>query len=115
LAASAPDVEAEAARRVAARARFLRRREELPDRREEPGVGRRVRARRPADRGLGNVDHAVDVLEPFDGDDGRGILARLVYALRGRLVQRVVDERALARARDAGDARQEPDRELDVD
>src|SRR5690606_41372130 len=43
-----------------------------------------------------------------------GILARLVYALRGRLVQRVVDERALARARDAGDARQEPDRELDV-
>src|SRR5690606_5911554 len=46
---------------------------------------------------------------------GRWILAALVDALGGALVQRVVDERALAGPRDPRHARHEPDGELDVD
>ena len=67
LAAAALDVEAEAARLVAARARFLRAGEQLADRREQPGVGGRVGARRAADRALVDVDHLVEVLQPVDG------------------------------------------------
>src|SRR5690606_36277564 len=115
LAAPALDVEAEPARRVAAGARFLGRGEELADRREEARVRRRIRARRAADRALADVDHAVDVLEPLDRGDGRRILAALVDALGGALVQRVVDERALAGPRDPRHARHEPDGELDDD
>ncbi len=60
LAAAALDVEAEAARLVAARARFLGAGEQLADRREQAGVGRRIRARRAADRTLADIDHAID-------------------------------------------------------
>ena len=63
LAAAALDVEREAAGPVAALARLLHLREQLADRREEPGVGRRIRARRAADRALIDADHLVEVLE----------------------------------------------------
>src|SRR5690606_22256531 len=107
-------VEAEAAGRVAARARLLRRGEELADRREQPGIRGGVRARRAADRALADVDHAIDVLETFDVGERCRVVAGLVDVLGGRLVQRVVDERALARARYAGHAGQKTDRKRRV-
>ena len=66
LAAAALHVEGEAAGLVAAQPRFRHRREELADRREQAGVGRRVRARRAADRRLVDVDHLVELLEAGD-------------------------------------------------
>ena len=52
--------------------------EQLPERREQPGVGGRVRARRPPDRRLVNVDHLVQVLQPADPIVQAGPVARLV-------------------------------------
>ena len=76
LAAAALDVEAEAAGLVAAQARFRHGGEELADWREQAGVGRRVRARRAADRRLVDVDHLVEVAEALESRSGRGGRAR---------------------------------------
>ena len=112
LAATALDVEAEAAGLVAAHARLTRLAEELADRVEDARVRRRIRARRAADR-LVDVDDLVDVLESLD----LLVLARLalhVVEARGdALVEDLVNERRLARARDARDERQRAERELD--
>ena len=48
---------------VAALARLGHAGEELADRREQAGVGRRIGARRAPDRALVDADHLVDVLE----------------------------------------------------
>ena len=66
LAAAALHVEAEAARRVAERARLRRQREDLADGVEHLGVRRRVAARRAADGPLVDVDHLVEVLDPAE-------------------------------------------------
>src|SRR5260221_8032834 len=58
VAAPAGGIEREAARGVAADARLLRVGEELADVVEEADVGRRARARRLADRGLVDLQHA---------------------------------------------------------
>ena len=63
LAASTSHVEAEAARRVAARLRALGLREEVADFGEEAHVGRRVRARGASDRALVDLYQLVDVLD----------------------------------------------------
>ena len=115
LAAAALDVEREAPRRVAARARLGRERVELAHAREQVGVGRGVRARRAADRRLVDLDHLVELLEPLD----RAVRARLEAGAQQpvgeRAVDHVVDERRLARARDARDRDEAADRDLDVD
>ena len=66
LAASALHVEREAPRPVAADLRLGHLGEQLANGREEPGVRRRIRARRAADRTLVDVDDLVDVLETRD-------------------------------------------------
>ena len=113
LAAAALDVEAEAAGLVAAHARLARLAEEVADRVEDARVRRGIRARRAADRLLVDVDDLVDILESLD----LLVLARLalhVVDARGdALVEDLVDERRLARARDARDERQRAERELD--
>src|SRR5215210_4875670 len=63
LAAAALDVEREAAGLVAARPRLLGLREQVADLVEEPDVGRRVRARRAADRRLVHRDDLVQLLQ----------------------------------------------------
>ena len=63
LAAAALDVEAEAARLVAAHLRLGRLGEHLADLVEDAGVGGRVGARRAADGGLVDLDDLVDVLD----------------------------------------------------
>src|SRR3546814_8885257 len=57
FAAAAAHVEAETADRIPARARLRHLREQFAQRREQAGVGGRVRARGAADRRLVDVDH----------------------------------------------------------
>ena len=100
---------------VAALARFRHAREELADRREQPGVGRRIGARRAADRALVDVDDLVEELEAVDRFVRRRLGGAAVELARDRVVQRVVDERRLARARHAGHADEQAHRQLDRD
>src|SRR4029077_2911949 len=115
LAAAALDVEAEAARLVAARPRLLGLGKELADVVEDAGVGGRVGARRAPDRRLVDVDDLVDLAEPVDPVVGAGPQLRLVQPVGDRVVQGLVDQGRLARAGDAGDAAEDPDRDRHVD
>ena len=78
LAAAAGDVEAEPARLVAAALRLGQLREQVADLVEHLDVGRRVRARRAADRRLVDGDQLVEMLEPFDAV----VIAGLPFAAR---------------------------------
>ena len=104
LAAPALHVEGEAPGAVAAHLRLGQLGEELADRREEPRVGRRVRARRAPDRRLVDVDHLVELIEPLDAV----VRARAApwpdrSGARASGSRMSVDQRRLARAGDAGD------------
>ena len=108
LAAAALDVEAEAARLVAAGACFLGAGEQLANRREDAGIGRRIGARRPPDGALVDIHHLVEQVQPFDGAVGRGRQGGGPIELtRRQWHQGGIDQRRLARARDPGDARQQ--------
>ncbi len=110
LAATALDVEAEAARRVAADARLRDAREQLADRREQPDVGRRVGARGPPDRALVDLDDLVDVLGPLERVVRADRFARAVQLAGEAPVEDLGDERALAAPRHAGDGHERPER-----
>ena len=111
LAAAAFDVEAEAARLVAALDRERRLREEVADGVVEADVGRRVRTAVASDRRLVDVHHLVHVLEAVDAVVLAGQRARVHQPLPERLVEDLVDQRALARTRRAGDRDQLAERE----
>ena len=115
LAAPAGDVEAEAPRPVAALARRRHLGEQLAHRREQPRVGGRVAARRAADRALVDVDHLVEGVQALDLVVRRRLGVAAIELARHRRVQRVVDQRALARAGHAGDAGEQPHRDLGAD
>ena len=66
LAPPAFHVEREAARPEPAGPGVRHHREQVADEREQPGVGRRVRARRAADGRLIDLDHLVDELDAVD-------------------------------------------------
>ena len=114
LAAAALDVEREAARLVAARARVGQAGVELAQVREDAGVRGRVRARRAADRRLIDADDLVDVLEALDAVAGPDPARGAVELGARRAEQRVDDQAALARAADAGDGRDQAERDLDA-
>ena len=115
LAPASGDVEAEPARRVAAGLGLGEPGVQVADLVEQLDVGRRVGARRPADRRLVDVDHLVELLEPLDPV----VRARLgdgpVQVARQGLAEDVAHQRALARARDARHADEQPQRERRVD
>ena len=115
LAAAAADVEGEAPRPVAAHLGLGRQRVELADVGEELGVGGRVGARRAADRRLVDVDDLVEGLDALDLVVGAGLDPGPLQPVGERLVEDLVHERGLARARDAGHADELAQRELDVD
>ena len=92
FAPSALDVEAESPRLVAADLRFGGHAEELADLVEDSGVGRRIRAGGPADRGLIHVDHAIDPLEAVDPLVRSGDDLRADHRSKGRLEQHFVDQ-----------------------
>src|SRR5262249_13164163 len=110
LAPSALDVEGEAAGAVAADARLWDRRKQLADRGEQSDVGRRVGARRPADRALVDLDDLVDLLQALDPIVPADRLARPEQLARQGAVQDLGDERALAAPGDTGDGRERAER-----
>src|SRR5690606_7312561 len=79
------------------------------------GVRRGVGARRPADGRLVDVNDAVQVLDALDAVVGAWLFPGAVQLLRQRLVQDFVDQRALARARDARHADERAQRDVHVD
>src|SRR5688500_366980 len=113
LAAAALHVEGEAARLVAARLGFGQAGEPVADRRESAGVGRRIRARGAADRGLVDVDDLVEVFDALDLVMIARMQARIVQAAGEGVVERLDHQRGLAAAGDAGHASE--DTEWDVD
>ena len=78
-------------------------------------VGRRVRARRAPDRRLVDGDDLVELLEALDRAVGARPLRARCRRLATRLVEHLVDERRLARARHAGNAREHAERDMHVD
>ncbi len=115
LAPPALDVEAEATGLVAADPRLGHAREELADRPEQAGVGRRVRARRPADRALVDLDDLVDRVDAVDAIVRTGLVARAVELAGELAVEDLGHERALARAGHPGHRDEPPEREAHVD
>ncbi len=115
LAAPALDVEGKAPRAVAARARFRYAGEEFADRCEKPRIRGRVGARRASDRALVDVDHLVEEFQAVDFSVRRRLGGGAVQVARDRRIQGVVDERRLARARYAGDAHHQSQRQVEGD
>src|SRR5688500_17803229 len=89
--------------------------EQLANRREEPGVGRGVRARRATDRTLVDVDALVDEIETADAIARARNDPRAIEMPGQRTVQDVLDERRLPRARNPSDRDEHPERDLDVE
>ncbi len=115
LAAAAADVEAEAAGLVAADARRRQLGEESPYVVEEARVGGGVAARRAAYGALVYLDDLVDVVDALDAAVWQRRPQRAVEVLAEDGLQGVVDEGALAGARDARDADEEAQRQVEVD
>jgi len=92
FAAPALDVEREPPGLVAARLGLGKPREPVADRGEAAGIGRRVGARRPADRRLVDIDDLVEEFVALQPLEGRGLFARVVEPLGERLVERFDDE-----------------------
>src|SRR6267143_1305385 len=109
LAAATLDVEAEPARLVAAHLRLGHFGEQLA------GVGGRVRAGRPADRRLVDIDHLVDEAQPGNLAGGARAIFGAIEVLRQAPVQNVAHQRAFARAADPGHADQFAQWKVDVD
>ena len=114
LAPTALDVERESARLVASRARFGHCRKQFTDWRESAGVGGRIGARSAANRGLVYVHHLVYVLDSGYRVAVARSLTGAIEGLRELLVQDFVDQCALARSRDAGDANKLSERYFDI-
>src|SRR5262249_26143278 len=116
LAAAALDIEAECRRGVAALLRLDRFGKERANGVIETDVRRRVGPRRPPDGRLIDVDHVADVLAAGELVVVAGQDAAVVEEGIEPLVNDLVDQRALARPRRAGDAHEllERDRNADV-
>jgi hypothetical protein len=89
--------------------------EEVADVIEHAGVGGRVAARRAANRRLVDDDDLVEVLEALEGAVGARALFGAEELPEQRAAQNIVHERALARAADAGDARERAERDAGID
>src|SRR5581483_2478694 len=133
LTAAAGLVEAEAARLIAADLRLGQLGEQSANLVEDLDVRRWVGARRPANRRLIDVNDFVNVLGADDAivlanlaTTRSGIAVVAVFFLLGRrptvcqrrhqgVLENVVDQRAFARATDAGHTHEAAKRDLDVD
>ena len=115
LAAAALGVEAEPADAVAALPGLLGAGEHAADVVPHAGVGGRVRARRAADRRLIDFDQPIELRHAAQALMRRRPRFGAVELARERRGQRVDHQRALARAAHAGDADEQPQRNLDVD
>ena len=108
------DIEGEPGRIVAAHLGVIGLSEHLPDVGEYAGVGRRVGTGGPSDGGLVDVDDLVQLLYAQNIPVLAGTGLGTVELGRQRLVEDLVDERALARAGYAGDHIEAAQRNLDI-
>ena len=115
LAAASLDIEAKARGRIAALLGLGRRGEEAADVVVETDVRGRVGAGRAADGGLVDVDHIAYVLDPVEAVVRTRQHAAVVEDGVELLVENVVDERALARARGSTDADEDPQGDFDIE
>src|SRR5271170_6919172 len=117
IAASAGDVEGEVSGGVAAALGFGLRGEELADGIEGLDVGHRVRARGASDGVLVDEDNVVEALDAFQLFVEVGWVGSFAFTqlVRNGAVEDIVNERGLARSRDAGDADEHVQRYLDID
>src|SRR5581483_5230189 len=115
LAPPAFDVEAEAAHLIAADLGLAGEGEDLADLVKHTGVGGGVGARRSADGALVNLDHLVDLGHALDGFMRAGLYLRRVELALQRRQERLVDERGLAAAADAGDANEAAEGDAHID
>ena len=113
LAASTPDVEREPARLEPADAGLRHLRVELADVVEHPRVRGGVRARRPADGRLVDVDDLVDLLPADHPLVPAREHSRAVDLLHERAEQDVLHERGLPAPGDARDADEEAERQVE--
>ena len=102
-------VEGEAHRTVAALLCFVRRREEVADRRHHAHVGGRTRARVLADRRLVHLEHAPDGFGSLEGGEADGRERRVLKAAAEVLKENITAERGLPRPRDARHHREAPE------
>src|SRR5690606_20094945 len=103
FAASALDVETEAAGLVTACTGFLGAGKQVANRREQARVGSRVGARRATDRALVDIDDLVEMLDAIDAFiRGRLEHGGAVKVGGGDRVERAVDQGRLARTGHAG-------------
>ena len=114
FAAPAFYVERKTAGTVTAFARHRHASEQFADRREEPGVGRGIRARRASDRALIDVDDLVEMIESLDCVVRGRLRGAAVEVTRGCGVERVVDQRRFAGAGYARHADEQADRNIDL-
>ena len=111
LAPPALDVEAEAAWLIPARAAFREPCKPIPDVGKSPGVSGWIGTRRAANGGLVNIDHLVEILQPFDLFMLARNNPRAIERPRGGGVERIDCEARFARAADARDASEGPKRD----
>ena len=109
LTAPSLHVEAEAIGTIAARSRLRRTGKELANLVEDLDVGGGIRARRPSDWLLGDVDDVVAVLDTLDPVVRTGNGLGIMVGLGERGIKSLRDQAALAAAADAGDAGHETD------
>src|SRR5690606_18543639 len=95
-AAASLDVEGKAPRLIASRLGFRQSSEPVANRRESARIGRGIGARRAADRRLINVNHLVQIFQPFDAVMLRRMLARAHDPARGSLEQGLDKQGGLA-------------------
>src|SRR5207244_7332746 len=115
FATAALHVERETAGSVAAGTGLGELCEQIPDGGKGTRIRRRIRARAPADRRLADLDHLVDQLPAHELAVYPRLLPPAAEPAGERTMERVADERALARARHTGDADHRAEREVDVD
>src|SRR5262249_50028452 len=89
--------------------------EPVADWREGAGISRRVRARRPPDRRLVDIDDLVEMLDSLDAVMRARMQPGAVEPARQRLVQGLDDQRRFAAARYPGDANEGAERQGDID
>src|SRR5262249_31903089 len=111
LAPPARDVEREVPGPEPERLRLRQAREQTPDVVECLDVGHGVRSRCPPDRLLVDQPDATQVLEPEQRIVGAWGLELRLEGAGHRAIEGVVDQGGLARARDARDAREGPERD----
>ena len=113
LAAAALDVERETSCFETANLCVGRRFEQFPDIAEHVGIGRRIAARRTADRRLVDHHQLVDICDSFDRIVFERLIIGMVQVTVKRRAQRRIDQRRLAATAYTRHTDHHPEREID--